>query len=242
MGQYYNPQVVVNNLIVNYDMANFISYSGSGNTINNLIQSSFGATVGGYISNSPPVYSSNNKGYLTFSSATGSSCFGTFPHFGSTLSTFTLEAWYYLTALPAANTVQALITQQFTGGGKINFSLGFNGARGSGAADGKINGGFYDTTWQLTDGFTPSINTWYQSVVTYDGTTIIQYTNGAQIGSTAPTAPSLGTGTNFNYLMRRWDDPNFIDGRLAIARIYNRALTANEVLKNYLANKGRFGL
>jgi hypothetical protein len=238
MGQYYNPQAIVDNLILNYDFANSKSYVGSGITINNLIQSSFGATV----SNSP-TFSTSNLGYLTFAAA--SSQFGTFPDFGSVLSTFTVEAWYYLNSLPAISQVQSLVTQVYTGvapTNKINFSLGFNGADTTGAYDGKINGGFFDGTWRLTPGFTPSTATWYQSVVTYDGTTITQYTNGSSIGTKVPSSPSLGSASTFNYLMRRWDTTNFIDGRLAIVRIYNRALSANEILKNYNANKGRFGL
>jgi hypothetical protein len=31
-------------------------------------------------------------------------------------------------------------------------------------------------------------------------------------------------------------------GKLAICKVYNRALSASEVLQNYNANKGRFGL
>ena len=47
-------------------------------------------------------------------------------------------------------------------------------------------------------------------------------------------------------MMRRWDSTvnsgDLFNGNLAIARVYNRALTAAEVLQNYNAQKGRFGL
>lgn len=240
----HGSSIITNGLVVNYDIGSYRSYPGTGSTINNLIQSSFGATVGGFISNSPPVYSNNNNGYLTFSSAVGSSCFGTFSNLGRTLSNFTLEAWYYLNSLPGSTTVQALITQRFTGVNQINFSLGFNGTRLTGSYDGKINGGFWNGSWRLTTGFTPSINTWYQSVVTYNGTILTQYTNGVSIDSYDPGVGNrtVTNGAAGNYLMRRWDDPNFINGRLAIARIYDRALSAQEVRKNYDANKSRFGL
>ena len=46
--------------------------------------------------------------------------------------------------------------------------------------------------------------------------------------------------------MRRWDDvassTNLFDGDLAIARIYDRALSATEVATNFNAQKSRFGL
>ena len=34
----------------------------------------------------------------------------------------------------------------------------------------------------------------------------------------------------------------FWKGKIAVAQIYNRALSASEVLQNYNATKGRFGL
>jgi len=42
--------------------------------------------------------------------------------------------------------------------------------------------------------------------------------------------------------MRRWDNPEYWGGYLAIVRIYNRALSATEVTTNYSGNKARFGL
>lgn len=239
----HGPTPVINGLILNYDMANFRSYSGTGRTINNIIQSGFGATTV-----NTPTFSSSNLGYLTFASA--SSQFGIFPHFGRTLTNFTVEVWYWLNSLPPGNPspqVAAFVTQQFTTAGQsINFSLGFNGSRiNNGAWDGNVNGGFYDGTngrWQVTDGFLPVINTWYQSAVTFNGTTITDFRNGSALGSTSPPTFTLGSGTNFNYLMRRWDDTNFIDGRLAIVRIYDRALSGREISQNFNANRERFGI
>jgi hypothetical protein len=156
-----------------------------------------------------------------------------------------VEVWFYLNSLPSVGTVQAFVTQFYNGvapSNKINFSLGFNGTDVNGAYDGKINGGFYDGSWRLTAGFTPSTSTWYQSAVTYDGTTITQYTNGVLEGTKVPSSPSLSSSSSVNYLMRRWDDANFVDGRLAIVRIYNKSLSASEIRKNYDANKKRFGL
>lgn len=241
----HGPKPVIDGLILNYDLGNFKSYSGSGITINNLIQTSFGATT----SNSP-TFSSSNLGYLTFAAA--SSQFGTFPDFGSTLSNFTVEVWFYLNSLPSVGTVQAFVTQFYNGvapSNRINFSLGFNGTDVNGAYDGKINAGFYlnDTDlnlqWWCTSGFTPTVSTWYQSVMVFDGSNIYQYTNGVQEGIPRDTPfIVMNSGGTRNYLMRRWDDTNFVDGRLAIVRIYNKSLSASEIRKNYDANKKRFGL
>lgn len=245
MGSNAGPNVQqTESVIVNYDLGNSKSYAGSGITINNLIQSSFGATT----SNSP-TFSSSNLGYLTFTSA--SSQFGTFPDFGSTLSNFTVEVWFYLNSLPSVGTVQAFVTQYYSGSvpSYINFSLGFNGTDVNGAYDGKINAGFFlsdietNLQWWCTSGFTPTVSTWYQSVMVFNGSDIYQYTNGVQEGMPRETPYIvMNSGGTRNYLMRRWDDANFIDGRLSIVRIYNRALSAKEIRKNYDSNKSRYGL
>jgi hypothetical protein len=36
--------------------------------------------------------------------------------------------------------------------------------------------------------------------------------------------------------------PRYFSGRIAIVRMYNRALSDDEILKNYNAVRGRFGL
>ena len=67
---------------------------------------------------------------------------------------------------------------------------------------------------------------------------------------------SLNTQTNYAgtaasggeiRIARRWDDvannsANFFSGDISLIKIYNRALSAGEVLTNYNATKTRFGL
>ncbi len=105
--------------------------------------------------------------------------------------------------------------------------------------------GFFDGAWRNTSGFTPSLNTWYQVVGTYDGTTIRQYVNGSANGGTLTYSGTPQSGGEVR-LMRRWDSPllpgNLVDGDLAIVKIYNTALSSGEVLANFNSNKNRFGL
>jgi len=41
-------------------------------------------------------------------------------------------------------------------------------------------------------------------------------------------------------LMKQWSNEDCLNGILPVARIYNRALLATEILNNYNAVKGRF--
>ena len=82
---------------------------------------------------------------------------------------------------------------------------------------------------------------WFHLVGTTDGTTITPYVNGVA-GTTAAVVTGLGAntlpvtiGTDYNKAVNQ-----FTDKQLAQPRIYNRALTAEEVLKNYNAGKNTY--
>ena len=93
-----------------------------------------------------------------------------------------------------------------------------------------------------------SLNTWTNIVVTaVSGTQWKMYKNGVYLGS--PTS-SVGTWqvsgtsiTNFDVGRIRNDVANFgFSGNISSVKIYNRELTASEILQNYNATKSRFGL
>ena len=65
------------------------------------------------------------------------------------------------------------------------------------------------------------------------------YLNGVEIG----TATTRTINPNPNNSPLYISGPTYsLNRKIAISRIYNRALTATEVLQNYNAQKGRFGL
>ena len=107
-----------------------------------------------------------------------------------------------------------------------------------------ISAGFFDGAWHNTSGFQPAVNTWYQSVGTYDGSTLVQYVNGASQSSLSYTGtPSSG---GLVRIASRWDDQassiDFFPGDIAIVKIYNTALSGADVLQNFNANRLRFGI
>jgi len=94
-----------------------------------------------------------------------------------------------------------------------------------------------------------SDNTWYKFdfVHDYDGvnTTALIYVNG-ELEASATYAGAQSTPTNRTFMLGGWrsDDPtNYpFEGKISQAQIYNRALTATEIQKNYNFSKARYGL
>ena len=230
---YFNSNSIVNtNLFLNLDAGNSLSYSGTGSTWSDLSGNGRNATL---INN--PTYTSSQNGYFHFTDTSFQyAVTATVP----SLSNWTVEAWYRPTK-SLVGKVTSVITNEFNLTNAINYSLGNNNA----PASYTLAGGFYNGAWRSTSGFTPSINTWYQSVVTYNGSTITQYTN----GSSQSTLPYVGTSTSggTTRIARRWDESaalasNFFDGDISIVRIYNTALSNNQILQNYNSIRGRYGL
>jgi hypothetical protein len=66
------------------------------------------------------------------------------------------------------------------------------------------------------------------------------YVNGASVASGSPAAP---TSTSTNLLIgRRGGAGLVLQGDIGLASVYNRSLSADEVLQNFSAIRGRFGV
>jgi len=93
-----------------------------------------------------------------------------------------------------------------------------------------------------------SLNTWTNIVVTaVSGTQWKMYKNGADLGSPASYVGTWQVSgasiSNFDLGRIRNDVATFAySGNISTVRIYNRELSATEVLRNYNTQKARFGL
>jgi Concanavalin A-like lectin/glucanases superfamily len=223
------PNIVTSGLTLMFDIAYLPSYPRTGSTVNDLSGNNSSATLF-----NSPTFSSSNIGILNFDDT--SLQYGLTPNLGN-LSQWTVEAWFNLNSLLTGK-VTSIISNEFNGS-NVNFSIGTNNS----PTNSNLAVGFYNGIWRSTTGFVPTTNVWYQVVGTYDGSTIKQYINGVASGGTLSYVgtPTSGGGVR---LMRRWDDTttssNYVNGNLAIAYVYNRALSATEVLQNYTSLSSRF--
>jgi len=95
----------------------------------------------------------------------------------------------------------------------------------------------------ILSGPTINLNTWYHTILTYDGSLVALYLNGTLVASSTTSGSlSYATGGNLNIGRKNLTDGEYILGKVQVARVYNRALSQLEVTQNYNAIKSRFGL
>lgn len=224
------PAEYPSSLLVYLDAGNSSSYSGSGPSWYDLTANNNDATLF-----NTPTYSSSFGGYFNFVDSNFE--YGTIQDIGS-LSKWTVEVWVRFTS-SISSKVSSVVANQYDLSANLNFSLGTNNA----PTNYNLAAGFFKSGWYNTNGFVPSINTWYHIVGTYDGNVIRQYVNGVANGGTNSVSTTPLSGGEIR-LMRRWDDGfsigNFMNGDLAIVKIYNTDLSSGEVLSNYSNDYNRF--
>jgi len=227
-GWRWTENYVTTNQQADYDVASYTS----GPTLTD-IKSSVNATL--YNS---PVYTSGGGKYLTFN---GSNTYGITNNLASKLgstSVVTLSAWIYPTgngvvvselgtASPSSGWHESVF--EITGGNTLRIGL-WNG------------GGISQISTSIT------LNTWNFIALTYNGTTMTGYKNGVSFSSvnfTRSAAHLNGNGEHFAIGLS--DATNMGSGahgafRIGSFQVYNTALTADEIDRNYMSTSWRFGV
>jgi hypothetical protein len=184
--------------------------------------------------------------------------FGTFPTYQSGDSTLSFSSNYIgnNTAQSPLNitnniTVEVWVNQStlVNHGGILVFgsALGEQWSLNSNSTVGFEFGTNWPSTWYLTGptaGSATAVNTWISVSLSFASGTTIWYVNGTLNQSVAQGISSLtsvinafvGMGNNFP------GGFEYFSGKMAVARVYNRVLTAAEISQNFNAYRGRFGI
>jgi hypothetical protein len=227
--------IVQQGLVLNLDAGNPYSYAGAGTTWIDVS----GNSNNGTLINSP-TYSSDNSGVLNWASV--SSQYATVAmNSGLRVTNITQEVWVFLNSTAD----QVFIGMQYGTGSNNSFALWVSG--GTFYFGVNTGGTFYQSASS-----TPSTSTWYHLVHTYNGTTQYLYINGVLVTTYNSAASGnitydtsntlLAIGADFNGTGYNTGPTLFVNGKMPIVKIYNIALSAAQVLQNYNAIKGRFGL
>jgi hypothetical protein len=225
------PPIVTNGLVLALDAANPKSYtSGSATWFDISGNNNSGSLTNG------PTYSNANGGSIMFDGTNdfincGTSDTVSFP------GNFTINFWArpFGSALPFGGVI---VSKRNSGTFQSNYQIGLST---SNIFTFSMNGTPFADIASVT-GSVVLNNNWYNITCIKSGSTIqiyyntlLQNSGAAQVGNSALPNTVLRLGQNHDL-----NAP--FSGSLSLVQIYNRALTAQEVLQNYNATKGRFGL
>ena len=230
----HSPRIVTDGLVAHYDAANTKSYPGSGTTWKDISGKGNDGTL-----LSGAAFDSSNNGVINLDGTNDRVDINYSPTLAFSNGIISCEIWVYLDALGNGF---PLICKRGNGATNNDRPYVFG-----------IHGDGY-CRWILTDngsGITVcdtavlfEAGRWYHILATHDNSNAKIYLNGVEVKSVSSSINALET-TNNNIKTRigfRHTNTGSIygNGRVAMARIYSKALTAAEVLQNYQALKERY--
>lgn len=222
----YSSDIVTDGLILYVDSGVSTSYSGSGTTLFDLSSTGNNGTLANGV-----VYENSNQGILTFDGSDDHISFTSNP---SVTGQITAEVWVNLNTPPSGGNARTILSKELVY--RIVYSeIDIQWVCAT------VNNSWYSTG---TVASTPLvINSWIQIVGTYDGTNNRIYINGELKSVGQNISGNILTDNTYNFNLM--DDNNIVNltngkGSLSSARIYNRALSADEIRRNYYADKRRF--
>ena len=230
MGIRRGPNIVQEGLVLSLDAGNVRSYPGSGTAWFDVSGTKINSTL-----TNGPTYSSANKGVINFDGTNDYIDVGN--NASLSLGAMTIAAW----VKPSTNVsnYRGIIMDESAGGAPWNYRLFLNQSNGVVIYD--IIGSAYSSvssTYSIAD------NNWHYvcGVRTSVNGTLNLYINGS-LNATGTDSSNRSTLGNTVWIGRSplgGGSYPFI-GDIPIAQIYNRALTASEILQNYNMTKSRFG-
>ena len=215
--------IVQDGLVLNLDAGVNKSYPRNGTTWYDLSNNGNGTLTNG------PTFSRNNGGVITFDGTDDNVTLGTGGSLGLD-SYHSVEFWVY----PFTDSGdQGLLRNKGSGGNTNNYMhYLFRGAN--------IRMGWYSNDLRAYNQMVP--NNWYHIVFLLDSADDKRriYKNSSLVATDSSAQTTTPNVTNTTTYLGYYGP--YFNGLMATCRIYNRSLTAAEVLQNYNATKGRFGL
>jgi hypothetical protein len=237
MGFSDGPTIVTNGLVLSLDAADRNSYV-SGSTVWNDLS---GNNNSGSLTNGP-TFNSANGGSIVFNGTNQNVAIAS-ESSGSATGNYTWEVWCKTSN--ASKEFNPLVR------GRDNLGNGWSIQARISPTTLQFAAGIvttvpstvgYDATSSIALGVTASLETWYCITGVWTaGSKVDLYVNGVLSGTKSTTSTSLRTST-VGWSIASIATTNFSTGSIANAKVYNRALSSDEIQQNYNAQKSRFGL
>lgn len=242
MGFYVGPQkwwqnkalgsVVTDGLVLYFDAGNPNSYPGSGNIVNSLVSPTKTGTLN-YVG-----YNSNNGGYFDLPFGSSHITVTKDSRIFNFSGDFTMSAWFMINGTPSSFWPSAIFSSWAADASSSDSSFivyvtigGYLVAELKGEAGGAI----HQTLINL--------NTWYNVVLVRKNSIFTLYLNTVASPNTGTSSASIAPTIDTLLGTYSFSGPYNINGRISSFMVYNtRALSDSEILQNFNALKGRYGL
>jgi hypothetical protein len=234
MSTRYSPKIVTDGLVAYWDAGNTKSYPGSGTQWIDVIGQN-------NLTNSGAVF--NTDGYWTFDSA------------GANLESFengisiplsnavTFATWYRRlgNGFGSPRLIETTIDGATSSSNSHGLFIDLNGSlRAWLDQSGTGSSRFFTlddaTTWTDTD--------WHYMVMTYDSPSAVLYMDGVAVETASVASTTVDDINNIIVgsigSVGQTPTAHYFTGNIALCQIWNKGLTATEVLQNYNAMKNRF--
>jgi Concanavalin A-like lectin/glucanases superfamily len=223
------PKIILDGLILHLDAANVKSYPGSGTLWSDLTTNKFDGTL-----TNGPIFTSDNLGGIVFDGVDDYVEQGVVDLTSGT--DITVDIFMKLDGIqyPYADIIDynhsspigGFVIQQYYGSNNEDFYFAW------------WNGSSFDFAFFSL----PIDNTYFHLAITKNGGNVTVYINSVPLYTGSGSASFDGTGRDMRIGANAGPYGRYVKGTLPSLRIYDRALTSNEVLQNYNALKTRFGL
>ena len=217
--------IIEDGLVFNVDAANRVSYPKTGTTVTDTINNNIGTLSGNGGGNNTPQWENTNSGIFDFDGTDDRITFDASGDHSDVGPNNTCNIWVKYDT----TTLSVLV------GGASYSSGGYFFYAGPSSAYSSYKGSYDQGTWTSF-----GTGVWINYCVTKnDSGNVVWYGNGQQLATGNVNA---GNSIGF-WSIGSYSGGGFtLNGNIANMQVYNRVLSAGEVLHNYNALKGRFGL
>ena len=243
--------IVENGLLVNIDLANRSCYNRNELTVTETVNNGVGTLSGATGTNNTPQFDSNNFGSLDFDGVDDIINFGNLStaNFGTNVP-FTISAWFKGESLTDSySNVYGIISKfayndrsgwSFALRGGSQYGFLFRSGYDAGTESTVMDVSPTEETSQISNLYN---NGWHNVTITQDSSrnaiVYIDYVN----TFTRTYEPNHANSSSYRFQIGSYSNSGgYFLGKIANAHIYNRALSAQEVLHNYNALRSRFGV
>jgi len=217
----YNPSIVSDGLVMYLDAANTRSYSGTGNTWYDISRLGYAL-----VARKSPTFVSSNAG--SYFSLNGSNQDFYLASFGPAFTEITFNMWVWRNGTQNVYTGLVMSRGNASGFTYQSGGLGYHWLNNVG-------------TYTYSSGVDTTNQTWSMATLVITATDAKWYLNGV-LRNTRTASHSSSTFSNLYIGSDSGTANRYYNGRISMIQLYNRALTAQEILQNFNATRFRYGI